>query len=297
MKVQKFGYLAVFTAAFSLGMAGSASAYNITIDQFYIQKNGNKYVNDTFSDNIAPPSSEDNFGVTGPPVSYNTLGGWTEAGGRANAVSANGLNTTSFFSGNPLTLSRARVASNTDPNNLVFGLKNDDTFQVRALYDLTSTIDGTGGYGIRLDDFVSPSVVGNDRSEIAVRRSASGDLSVRFADIDRTAVTIDVLDEDTLQSGHDQILLVLNRATTGSGITASYAYVDGGIADIGDNAALAGLTFTTMDGISTIFDGEVFTRAQFHVSESPLQVNEPGMLAIFGLALAGLGVTRRRKRA
>ena len=56
MSAQKFGYMAVFTAAISLSMAGNAAAYNITIDQFYIEKNGGQYVDDTFSDNIVPPN-------------------------------------------------------------------------------------------------------------------------------------------------------------------------------------------------------------------------------------------------
>lgn len=281
--------------ALSLAVTGNVHAYNISIDQFYIEKNGSKYVNDTFSDGIAPPSSDDTFGSGTAPVSYNTLGLWTESGGRAHANSANGLNTTSFLSGNPLTLSRARVNSNTDPNNLLFGLKNDDTFQVRALYDLSSTLDGPGGFGIRLDDFVNLSSPGNDQSEISVRRKSDGSRTVRFADVDRSAATLNVLDEVTLASGHDQILLMLTRATTSSGISASFAFVDGGSIDIGDNALLAGLTFTDMAGISNIFDGEVFTRAQFNVIE--VQVPEPGMIAILGLAVAGIGLTRRRKRA
>ncbi|MFT5486719.1 MAG: hypothetical protein ACI9JL_000165 [Paracoccaceae bacterium] len=295
MKVRNFGYLAVFTAAISLGMAGSAAAYNITIDQFYIQKNGNQYVDDTFSDNVAPPSSESVFGNGTAPVSYSTIGGWSESGGRANANSINGSNTTSLISGNPLTLSRARVNSNIDPNNLIIGLKNDDAFEVRGLFDLSSTLDEPGSYGIRIGDSLGLSNLGNDRSQLSVRRTTTGNFNVSFADIDLTAGTITNLDADTLQSGHDQILLVLTRATPSSGITASYAYVDGGSIDIGDSGALAGLTFETLNGVSTAFDGEAFTRTEFFASENPVQVNAPGMLAIFGLALAGLGVTRQRK--
>lgn len=297
MNIQKLGYATVFAAALSLGMAGGASAYNITIDQFYIEKNGNQYVDDTFSDNIAPPSSESVFGNGTFPVSYSTIGGWTEAGGKANANSVNGSNSNSIVSGNPLTLSRARVDSNIDPNNLSIGLKNDDAFEVRGLFDLSSTLDQPGSYGIRIGDSLGRSNFGNDRSQLSVRRTTSGDFRVSFADIDLTGGTITNLDFDTLQSGHDQILLVLTRATPSSGITASYAYVDGGSIDIGDSGALAGLTFETLDGVSTAFDGETFTRAEFFASENPVQVNAPGMVAIFGLALAGLGVSRRRKRS
>ncbi|MBT6285413.1 MAG: hypothetical protein HOI96_09575, partial [Rhodospirillaceae bacterium] len=106
MSAQKFGYMAVFTAAISLGMAGNAAAYNVTIDQFYIEKNGGQYVDDTFSDNIAPPNGSGVFGTGTTAVTYSTLGGWTESGGRAAANSINGLNTTSLTSGNPLTFSR-----------------------------------------------------------------------------------------------------------------------------------------------------------------------------------------------
>ena len=295
MSAQKFGYMAVFTAAISLGMAGNAAAYNITIDQFYIEKNGSQYVDDTFSDNIAPPSGSGVFGTGTAPVSYSTVGGWTESGGRAAANSINGLNTTSLISGNPLTFSRARVNSNTNPTDLIRDLKNDDTFEVRGLFDLSSTLDIPGGYGIRIGDS-SPGGPGSDRAQLSVRRSSTGDFSVSFADFDLTAGTVTNLDADTLQSGHDQILLVLTRATTSSGITPSYAYVDGGITDIGYNSALAGLTFQALSGASNVFTGPNFARAEFYASESPVQVNAPGVLAIFGLALAGLGLTRRRKQ-
>jgi len=295
MSKQKFGFAAVIAASIYLGMDGSAAAYNVTIDQFYIEKNGSQYVNDTFSDNIAPPSGSGVFGTGTAPVSYNTVGGWTESGGRAAANSANGLNTTSVTTGDPLIFSRARVNSNIDPNNLIIGLKNDDTFEVRGLFDLSSTLDTPGSYGIRIGDS-GPGGIGNDRSQLSVRRTSTGNFNVSFADFDLTAGSVTNLDADTLQSGHDQILLVLTRATTSSGITASYAYVDGGSIDIGDSGALAGLTFETMDGVSTAFDGEAFTRAEFFASESPIQVNEPGILAVFGLGLTGLGIVRRRKR-
>ena len=98
--------------AFVISAAGTANAYNISIDQFYIQKNGGQYINDTFSDNIAPPDSESFFGSGTTPVTYSTLGGWTESGGRAHADVANGFSTTSVTTGNPITFTRARVNSN-----------------------------------------------------------------------------------------------------------------------------------------------------------------------------------------
>jgi len=288
--------IAATTAAMMMAAAGSAHAFNVTIDQFYIQKNGNKYVNDTFSDGIAPPSSNDTFGSGTAPVSYNTLGTWTESGGRAQIDAANALTgLISATSGNPLTLARARVNSNTDTGNTLFGLKSDDTFQVRGLFDLSSNLDIPGGYGIRLTDPTSLAL-SHDRSQLSVRRTQSGDLRVSFADIDLGAGTITNLDSDLLQAGHDQILLVLSRDTTTSGITASYAYVDGGSIDIGDNSALSGLSFNSLDGTSAIFSGPFATQAEFFATENPVQVSEPGMLALFGVALAGLGVTRRRQR-
>ena len=298
MRVHEIGYAAVAAAALTLAMAGSVQAYNISIDQFYIEKNVNKYVNDEFNDGIAPPSSNDTFGAGTVPVSYNTLGLWTESGGRATADSADGLNTTSITSGNPLTLSRARVNSNTDPSNLIFGLKPDDTFEIRGLFDLSSTLDIPGSYGIRIGDTgFGGASASSDRSQLSVRRDTSGQFSVSFADVDLSAGSITNLDSDTLAAGHDQILLMLTRATTSSGITASYAYVDGGSIDIGNSAALAGLTFNTLSGVSDVFTSQGFTRAEFFATESPVQVSAPGMMALFGLSAIALCVTRRRNRA
>ena len=284
-------------AAVVLGQ-GRAEAYSVGIDQFYIHKNGSQYLNDTFSDNAPPPSGQGVFGPGPGVVSYDTLGTWTEAGGRANADSAGGLATTSFLTGNPITLTRATAQSDVNNADLIRGIKSDDVFQVRALFDLTSSIDGIGSYGIRLEDFLGLSTPGNDRSQLAVARNGAGQYSIRFSDVDRTAATETVLDEDTLQSGHDQILLVLTRATTSSGITASYAYVDGGSIDIGNAGALAGLTFTNMDGVSDIFDGENYTRAQFYATEGPAPVvlSEPLPAALFGAAATFVVLRRRAAR-
>ena len=110
-----------------------------------------------------------------------------------------------------------------------------------------------------------------------VRRSSTGDFSVSFADFDLTAGTVKTLTQTP------SIGTRSNPAGPDPGDNFIRHYrvlrlVDGGITDIGDNSALAGLTFQALSGASNVFTGPNFARAEFYASESPVQVNAPGVL-------------------
>lgn len=63
-----------------------------------------------------------------------------------------------------------------------------------------------------------------------------------------------VVDETLLDSAHDQIALRLAKLNGSSdAITASFAYIDGGVLG----------SFTTFPDTVNIFNGETFTRAEF----------------------------------
>ena len=83
---------------------------------------------------------------------------------------------------------------------------------------------------------------------------------------------------------HDQIMLELTRADTSSNaVTASYAYIDNGV---------AGST-QSLTGSADIFNGEDWTRAQF-VARTVVPV--PAAVWLFGSGLIALiGLARRTK--
>lgn len=286
--------------AFAIGMTvlgGSAGAYQVSVDQLVIYKNGGLYINDEFNGGVAPPAAGSNFGSGSTPATYRTLGTWTESGGRAIADSANNpLPSVSPYDGNTTRLHDARLNSSTGTNTAI-GLRNDDNFYAMALFDLSSVLDkNDSSYNLRFRDSGGSNITpgsANDDARIGVRRTDTGNLIVRFGDFDAGAGTFNILDVDALQAGHDQILLRLDHDVSG-GVTGSYAYVNGGL-DLTDAAGVAGQTFINMDGSINLFDGENWTRASLAAFET-IPAPEPGIALIFAAGLAGLAMQRRRRR-
>lgn len=304
-----FKYLYVFTTAICLVIpSGSASAYQVFLDQFAIYKNGLLLMHDQFDDGSPPPASGSNFGGSGIPATYNTRGTWTESGGRAVADSTVGpyFDPAEVYFGNPTLEHQGFINTNTQPlaeNDT--GLKIDDEITVYGLFDLSSTLDtNNSSYNIRLMDQAPGRTVAdiNDQARIGVRRHDDGSMIIRWGDYDPSAGTISFKDTVALAPGvqYDQILLALHRAAPDGSdpnpeVTASFAYVDGTV-DLGDTGALSALSFTTLAGSVEIFDGEEFTRAGFAVFEQNLEpLPEPAGAALLGLGFLTLaGRTRLR---
>ncbi|MFT5488592.1 MAG: hypothetical protein ACI9JL_004321 [Paracoccaceae bacterium] len=301
--IKSVSSLAIVIALGGLFLAGPASAYNVTVDQLTIYKNGNLYINDEFNDGNAPPASGSNFGTGTTPATYQTFGAWTENGGRAVANSANSpAVSNSPFDSNTTNRHTARINSNTQPlSQSTNGLKIDDNIAVYGLFDLSSTLDkNDSSYNIRLRDSgfgQSP----NDDARVGVRRTDSGNLIVRFGDFDSDAGTFNILDSDVFapDANDDQIVLALSRSApdggnTNPGVTASYAFVDGTV-DLSDMVALSNLSFTSLNGAVTLFGDEDWTRADIAVFEA-VEVAEPGMIAIILAAVGVMGIARRRQQ-
>jgi len=267
----------------------TAHASPIFIDEFTVTKNGLPFFTDPFGDGIPPPSAP-NF-ANGAPAAYfvdqNAI--LNESGGKVRLdtvgsaiVPGIGINLDFFFE-------RALLLTNFDQSNLILGLKDDDTFSVQGLFDLAVPTKTQEYYGIRIEDSTGPNT-GNDILDLAVRRASDGIDRVQFFRIDDVANTVTFFGGFLLDPGHDQILLDLTRLSTGSdAITASFAYVDGGVVG----------PFTTFGTTADIFRGENFTRASFLlVSPVPesVPVPEPASLILLGAGLAALAAASWRRR-
>lgn len=258
-----------------MGMVQTAHAYTFYIDEFSIIKNGNLMFTDSFNDGFPPPSSPDlptprGYGMVG------TMG--PETGGKLTLDSSGGV-PTNIPTGDWFFLQRARLQTNIDPNDTVNGLKSNHTFSVTGVFDLIPPSVPLEGYGVRFNDG-NPAYNGNDIAFMRVSRTASSELMIQLQHLDMDGHSITTIEETPLDTNHDQIALMLTKADAGSmAITASYAYIDGGIWGTTN-------TFTnTMD----IFYGENFTRAEFSASTP---VPEPATMLLLGsglIALAGYG--------
>jgi len=254
------------------------------IDDFSVVKNGASLFNDSFNDGVPPPNAP-NF-ANGAPASYFVSGTLNEAGGKVKldtvgAATTPGIGGPGFF-----LFEQALLLTNTDQSNLMAGLKNDDTFSIRGVFDLTVPAANREYYGVGLLDSTAIAL-GNDFLELAVRRATDGVVRVQFFRLDQIANTFTNIAAALLEPSHDQISLTLARTNAASDeITASFSYIDGGV---------AGPT-TTLLNTADIFNGENFTRARF-LFVTPAPVVEPGTLIFLGSGLAGLaGVAWGRYR-
>jgi hypothetical protein len=199
------GLAAAGTAALiMLSASAPASAYVYSMDSFEVTKNGSLLFFDGFDDG-APPPSAPNF-ANGNPANYTALSGTfgPEASGKLIMNSADAELSFNAI-GNPALLQRALLATNTQPlSQSTNGLKQDDTFQVRGLFDLVVPTELRSGYGIRLDDR-APGGGGpqDDNLRLDVRMDALGNLEIAYRLQNFVADTITLIDSVALDTGHD----------------------------------------------------------------------------------------------
>lgn len=266
----------------TLQVAVPANAAIFTIDNFKINRaNGNLVFEDTFSDG-APPPSAPNF-TNGNPGLYSVVGvTGPEAGGKLNLNTALGAPSNAVGRSGQNSVIDARLLTNIDPINMRNGFKVGNDFIVSSLFDLSvlPTLRREG-FGIRLSDGgLTPT--SNDILDLMIRLNAGGNLVVDFRRLDVTADFVTIIDSVALELGHQQILLELSKLNAATKtITASFAYVDGGV--VGSSFVFA----NTAD----IFNGENVTRASFR-AQTPIPIPPTLYLSLVGLA----GMIWMRKR-
>lgn len=262
-------------------------ATNFTIDQFTVTKNGNPFFEDTFSNG--------NPNDTGTNRTYFTIPdplSGPETNGRLEINPYDGVIRASPLTGEDLYIQRARLRTNLDNDNLNSGLKVDDTFSVRGLFDLTLPTQFRERFGVRLVDYAAINPAPNDVVEVAVRKKNEG-IFVEFREHDVLNSSFNVFENieltyaslglpEDIFSMYDQIALKLERTATDGDIFGSFSLVDstGGESDFLYN-------FT---GSSKIFEGENYTRAEFITTAPVVSSSVPESSTLFLLVIGLLGL-------
>jgi len=274
---------ALCISLFSAGNSAQA-AYTFVIDNFSVTRDGLAFFNDAFSDGTPPPSAP-NF-ANGTSATYTvtsatgTMG--PETGGKLAIDSTAGMpNPLGFANYSQTAVLNTNTSTALADNSK--GLKSGYTFSVLGLFNLVQPGPVGETYGIRLSDLTAASN-GVDTFNLGIRRFADNNLYVELRQVDFTGVSSTVLQAIALNSAHDQIQLALERSSLSSNaLTASFAYVDGGVVGAAN----------TFSATPTIFNGGNFTRAGFYAT-TPVPLPAAAWLLGSGL-VALIGVARKRK--
>jgi VCBS repeat-containing protein len=238
------------------------SNYQFKIDEFKIEKNGGVIFDDTFSDGNPPPSVPSGSGNI---PNYLVTGTISEQNGKAVLTGANAAFGAGSPAGDPFFGEYATLNTNIDPTNTTLGLKDNSSFIVSGVFDLTLPPGNRNEYGIRLTDRTSFQA-GDDVVEVRVTRGTDGIVKVQLVEHDFAAGTHTVRQSFNLNPGsHDKILLTLTHdVIDGKAVHASFQLGT----TVGEVVNFDAATNFNPLVAPTIFNGENWTRAQFF-AEAP----------------------------
>ena len=271
----------------------SASGFNPVLDEFWIVKNNSELFRDSFNGTTAPPPhgpDDSNSNSTG--ITYNTFGDGAfvgESGGKLTIDPS--LGSVSAASPNKFTQAIRRFSG---ADGFPSSLDQAASFEIHALLDITDpsvNLPGLPGefFGIRATD-QGLSSVSNDRATLRVAANGSSGIKIVYLDQDFTtpssplSTTLDSVSIGSI-AGLTSIELILSKDAGSDQVQASYKLNGGAI--------------NNLLGFSTIYNGELVTRAEFDAGAAaatplpaalPLFASGAGVLGFFGLR-------RKKKKA
>ena len=280
------------SAMLQLGGPASAAPFTPVIDEFWIVRNGTEIFRDSFSDGIVPASGPDGATTYFTAAQAGLAGMTSETGGKLTITPSLGAPT--LITGTTAdTFTGGTRADISGTNSLT--ISND--IEVHGLFDMSDLPTVTGQqFGIRFTDRTNTNT-GDDIPQLSVAKSSvTGNIIVRFADLDFAGNTADLAGAVSIQGllpTANQIELVLHKAAGSNVVEASYIVYDGAMAIIGSGTL--DNTNDVTNQLVTVYNGESFTRAQFFATDTGVPLPAPASLAILGLGVAALGALRRRK--
>ena len=284
MKGMTLNTAVLAAAAFAIA-APALAGYNVSVDEFSVTKGGSLIYLDSFNDSTPPPNNPN------PPFTYTVNGtvGPENSSGRlimdqsGAALGTNSLGQTRAYQSVQLNTNAHPTTSSGDAD-YALGLKSWHDFTASVTFDYSVPSPGLV-YGLRLADFSSTNPnSGSDTAFLMVYGGSGGPQVVFYQQnyllgfqtvLDGTAVTA---------SPFDQITLTLSHAAGSNQVSASWAYLLGGV--LQGTGAFA--------PTATLFSDEPFTRASFMVS-APVPEPETWAMLLAGLGMLGFMSRRRLK--